>query len=225
MRNPIYFFAVFAVIGLPCLLLAFYFTFNTFQDNRSWELASGTITGFDGRGYPDITFTHDGKEFQFHSNFQDSNMQEGQSVQVTFPAGNPRNAQIKSFFNDWFLPLFLGVFGLVFGGVGFGGIFFQLRKSGTKKELFDEGRGKKISADFTGAQIDRSYRVNGVSPYIITAQWVETSTQTMYLFKSDYIWYDPTSVVGDKKKIDVYVDEQNMKRYYMDISFLPKQAN
>ena len=110
----------------------------------------------------------------------------------------------------------------MFGGVGFGGIYFQLKKSNLKKELFDEGRGKKIAADLTGAGLDMSYRVNGRSPYVISAQWLDTSSNHMYLFNSDYVWFDPASMIEGRKKIDVYIDENDPKRYYVDISFLPE---
>lgn len=225
MRNPVYFFGIFAVIGLPCLVLAVYFGFTTLSQSGSWDNAQGTITGFDQSNYPYVSFEYKGEPHKIRSSYTSTDMNMGDAVTVRFPPNEPNQAQIDSFFSNWFLPLFLSIFGLVFGGVGGVGIYFIKKKQNARRELFDEGRGKKISADLTGVNIDRSYRVNGRSPYVITAQWVETGTQLMYLFKSDYIWYDPTSIMGEKKKIDVYVDEQNMKRYYMDISFLPKQAN
>jgi len=224
MRNPIYFFGIFAAIGLPCLVLALYFGFTTIQESSTFEQRPGSITGFDDRGYPQISFSFNGEEITFRSNYQSSDMQQGDAVTVAFPPGEPKNAYIKSFFSDWFLPLFLGLFGVIFGGIGGGGIYFNLKKSNMKKELFDEGKGKKISADITGARLDTSYRVNGNSPFVIGAQWQEPATQMMYVFKSEYIWFDPSSFLHDKKKIDVYIDERDPGRYYVDISFLPTQA-
>lgn len=222
MKNPIFFYGIFALIGLPCFILALYFTYSTVRDSATYEQAQGTITDFNGSSYPNVSFTYQGQTYSFHSNYQSSDMQAGDEVTVSFPPGNPNDASIKDFFTDWFLPLFLGLFGLVFGGVGGGGIYFQLKKSNLKKELFDEARGKKIAADLTGAGLDMSYRVNGRSPYVISAQWLDVSTNHMYLFNSDYIWFDPTSMIEGRKKIDVYIDENDPKRYYVDISFLPQ---
>ena len=97
MRNPIYFFGIFALIGLPCLVLALYFTYSAVRDNASYEQAEGTITDFNGSGYPDISFTHQGQTYTFHSNYQSSDMQTGDVVTVAFPPGNPGDASIKDF--------------------------------------------------------------------------------------------------------------------------------
>lgn len=225
MRNPNFLFIVFAVIGIPCLLLAGYFTYTTIQQANSWQEEQGVITGFGNNNYPHVAFKHGNDTIRFRANYYSSDMRRGEAVTVYFPPNDPAQAEIKSFFTLWFLPLFLSVFGIVFGGIGVGGILRQKNKFDAKKELFDQQKGKKITVPISTVGRDNSYTVNGVSPFVIRAQWLEPSTNMMYLFTSDYIWYDPSQFLANKKQVDVYVDEQNLKRYYMDTTFLPQSAN
>ena len=81
--------------------------------------------------------------------------------------------------------------------------------------------GKRISSEFQKVEINTSFSVNGSHPYMIVSQWHDTETRTMYIFKSENIWYNPEKFVNNKT-IDVLVDSKNYKRYYMDINFLPK---
>ncbi|MFP4016932.1 MAG: hypothetical protein ACLFUI_07845 [Halanaerobiales bacterium] len=65
--------------------------------------------------------------------------------------------------------------------------------------------------------------MNGRSPYQIKGQWLNPSRNKVNVFKSKYIWYDPSDYI-DVEEITVKTDPQNIDNYYMDISFLPDQA-
>ena len=225
MRNPIFFFGIFAAIGLPCLLLTGYFTFTTMQKIDTWETKEGVITGFDQNNYPTVSFDYMGKSVDFRSNYTSSDMESEQAVTVFFPPNEPGQAEIKSFFSLWFLPLFLSIFGIVFGGIGVIGIMIQKNKSAAKNDLFVLRKGKKLSLPVTSVARNTSYTVNGVNPFIISAQWLDPASNMMHTFKSENIWYDPSQFLGEKNQIDVYIDQNNVKRYYVDITFLPKSAD
>jgi len=68
-----------------------------------------------------------------------------------------------------------------------------------------------------------SFQINGSSPYQVVSQWLDPINKKMHVFRSDDIWYDPSSLLIDNS-INVYIDPQNYKRYHVDLSNLPKLA-
>ncbi len=225
MRNPLFLFGIFAAIGIPCLMLSGYFAYTTSQKVNSWETQDGVIAGFNQGNYPIITFDYGGKPYEFESSYTSSDMESEQPVTVFFPPNEPNKAEIKSFFSLWFLPLFLSIFGIIFGGIGVVGFMVQKNKADAKNELFVLQKGKKLSLPNAKVVWNTSYKVNGVSPFVISVPWLDPISNLMYTFTSDNIWYDPSQVIADKQQIDVYIDQNNPKRYYVDITFLPKSAN
>ena len=124
--------------------------------------------------------------------------------------------------DSWFVPAILGFFFLVFGGIGYGGIIYQLLK---KRDIaWLKTNGQVIEATFTGVYLNTSVKMNGASPYAIHGQWLDKSSNKMYVFQSEDIWYDPTAQVTSQQ-LKVLIDPKNPGLYYMDISFLPEQGN
>jgi Protein of unknown function (DUF3592) len=219
MRSKFFFFGVFAAIGIPCFLLAAYFTFSTVQKLATWESAQGVINGYDDTNYPLINFDYQGKAYEFGSYYKGNDMHDGDAVDVIFPPNQPDQAEVGSFFSMWFLPVFLSIFGVTFGGVGVYGIVSERNKTKAKNELFIQQRGKKISLPFNITKNMR-YSVNGVHPFIIKSQWADPVSNASYDFTSENLWKDPSSSMTGRKHVDVYIDESNPNRYYMDVTFL-----
>ncbi|MBX2968162.1 MAG: DUF3592 domain-containing protein [Cyclobacteriaceae bacterium] len=222
MRPLLIFYSVFAAIGGICLLICLITAYNSFMQNLTWEEAPGTITGLSD--YPAITFEYYGQPMEFYSLFSSSNMSVGDVVTVHYPPGKPEEAEIKSFFSQWFVPLFLSVFVLSFGGVGFYGLSKQLKLIRAKRDLFTYGKGRKTSLPVTDIIHDTSFKVNGRSPFVIVCQYHDAVSNKLYEFKSDHIWYDPAVLLKSREGVDIYIDPNDLTRYYMDTSFLPKKA-
>lgn len=223
MKPQIFLFGIFALVGVACFLPWLYFTYNSAVKAMRWEEASGTIKSFQS-GYPDITFDYNGRSYQFHENVSTSDMFEGEQVTVYFPKGEPAKAELKSFFASWFMTLLLGIFWVVFGGIGGIGLWFSTKSSRMREELMVMGKGRKVSMPISEVTKDYSFKMNGRSPFVIVAQWHDKSSNTVYQFKSEYIWFNPEMYLTEKKEIDVFIDPNNFKRYYVDVSFLPKQG-
>src|SRR5882757_7640897 len=112
MRTLIIFFGIFAFIGTGALVFSLIFGYQSLEKINTWEEAPATLTGFDWGDSPIIEFQYHGQKKRFNSSFTSSDMVVGQSLQIHYPPGNPGEAEIKNFFNLWFLPLFFSVFTL-----------------------------------------------------------------------------------------------------------------
>jgi hypothetical protein len=121
-------------------------------------------------------------------------------------------------FADSEAKLALTIMGVVFAGVG-GGIIAFGRWS-AQKEADLRQNGQLIEAEFQEVEQDGSIEVNGEHPYRIVAKWHDTSTNSLHVFRSANLWFDPTDYV--REWIPVYIDRSNPKRYHMETSFLPK---
>jgi hypothetical protein len=222
MRSLMIFYGIFATIGSIAACVMVFTLYSSLKKNATWTESTGTITRLSDN--PIITFDYYGAPKEFRSSFSSSNMKTGDEVTVYFPAEHPEDAEIKSFFTLWFIPLFSSVFALSFGGLGYYGVSTQLRRYRAKRDLFSYGKGRKTTLPVTSIAPDSSFTVNGRNPYIILCQHFDPVSNKIYEFKSDYIWYDPTPFLKDRKEIDIYVDPNDMRNYYMDSTFLPAKA-
>ena len=192
------------------------------------EHARGTVTGFrisrSSYYYPVVAFkTAEGTQIQFVENNGSSSpaFVKGQQVEVIYLPENPNNAKINTFFDLWALPLFLAMFGTIFSAVGFAVIFVPWKRRLTAADL--RAHGTPVLAEYERVALNPAVSVNGVSPYRILAQWQDPATSQVHVFHSENIWYDPKKMI-DRKQLTVYVDPRNLKRYSVDISFLPPSA-
>ena len=72
-----------------------------------------------------------------------------------------------------------------------------------------------------GVDRNTSVEINGKNPWRITSQWLDPNSNTMRIFHSENLWFDPTRFVK-RKQVTVLLDPNNPKRYHMDTSFLPE---
>ena len=83
-----------------------------------------------------------------------------------------------------------------------------------------------VSAEITQIKLDPtgSSSRRRMQPYAIFAQWYDPATNNIHVFKSQSIWFDPTDHAEIGDGIEVLIDANNPKRYYVDVSFLPEMA-
>ena len=143
----------------------------------------------------------------------------GETVTVLYRAEDPSKARIAAFAESWLAATILGGFGAVFSAVGGGFLAHMIRKRRMRAWL--ETNGMRVQARYTGAELDRSLRVNGRHPWRIHAEWEHPVTQELHEFISDAIFFDPTRHI-DRETLDVKVDANDPRRYHLDISFLPR---
>lgn len=59
--------------------------------------------------------------------------------------------------------------------------------------------------------------------YYIHTCWIDPDGGAKYYFKSEYILFNPEFIVKNRK-IPVKISQQDYRKYYVDLSFLPKKA-
>ena len=57
----------------------------------------------------------------------------------------------------------------------------------------------RVGAEFKSVDKNRSVKVNGKSPYRIYAQWLHRQSNTVFMFESDDIWFDPEPFIKNKE--------------------------
>lgn len=228
--------SLFGVVGLGMLLGSWMAFTSTQKFLENSELSEGTVISnelhysHDEEGnrekyyYPIVEFqTQEGENVKFEADFGSypPMYQVGEQISIIYNPQNPTDAQINSFWTLWFVSILLLGMGGVFASIGFG-ILLSLYKA--KKKLSNLlANGQKILTQFFGVQLNYSISVNNRHPYQIISQWFDPVNQEVHIFCSENIWFNPEDFIPSQD-IPVYVDPQNPKTYYMDISFLPKMV-
>jgi hypothetical protein len=145
----------------------------------------------------------------------------GQKVEVLYRPTEPQNAKINGFFSLWGGSAILGGLGGVFFLIGSGIILAGSLKS--RKDEYLRKKGMPIETEYQCVEQNTALSVNGRHPFRVLTQWQNPSTSELHIFKSNNLWFDPSSYIKSKK-ITVFIEKNNPKKYFVDLSFLPRLA-
>jgi uncharacterized protein DUF3592 len=222
----------FAIFGLIFAVIGLAIFWSNYQFKLKASSTTGTITGYvsyqDSDGdtlyKPEASFvTSQGENINFTSNVGSSfrGKDIGEKVEILYMPDNPQKAKMNTGSEMWFLPgIFTGI-GSVFFAVGVGMIVANKKRQQTIEWL--KRSGQLIQADFIEVQ-QGNVTVNNRHSLLVTCQWLNPADQQVYVFKSDNLWYDPSSFIQPGQKIPVYINPNNPKKYFVDLSFLPEKA-
>lgn len=223
---------IFLVIGIGMLIGSFFMYSNTKEFLNSAIETEGVVTELvrshssDSIMYrPIFEFkTQEGKTVEITSSVASNppSYSRGEKIDVLYQESAPEKAKINSFFSLWGATLIVGVIGLVFLLIAVFTLVFGLLKN--KKVVYLKKNGVPVTAKFQSVDINSTYEINGKHPYQISAQWKNPATSELHIFKSENIWFDPTDHIS-QDHVTVLIEKDNPKKYYMDISFLPKVAS
>lgn len=143
----------------------------------------------------------------------------GEQVEIYYNPNDPDDAKINGWW-QYFGVLITGLFALIFGLIGLG--YHIVRKVGLARKERLKQSGQLVPASFISVDVNRFVSVNRRNPFFIRCEWKDPLTGIKHPFKSGFIWSDPTPYIDQNKKIDVYVDGNNFKKYYVDISSLER---
>ncbi len=219
-------------LGIIMLLIAGYLYFKSVEFKKNAFKTTGLIvelvnhkssTNKKRLFAPKVCYYIASKQYFYLSKTSTSNplYKVGKKIIVYYDPKNIRNVELEGL-SSYSGILFTGGLGLLY--ILFGIIPLYLQKRKQEKNVWLRQNGRKIQAHFEGVILKKVYQVNRKSPYIITAQFLDILNNKVYNFKSEDIWYDPKSYIQNNKTINVFVDANNYKKYYVDISFLPKEG-
>ena len=222
---------LFPLIGILLLALSFFFEQKTTAFIAKAVKADGVVSdmvrSYSNRSYsyaPVVRFVaRDGKKIEFKSSVSSNppSYRIGQKVTVFYDPENPQTAKINSFMSLWALPAVTGgvgtLFLLVSAAISFG---VTLRR---RADDFLRRNGTAIRTGFQSVELNTRIRVNGRCPYRILTRWENPDTSEIHVFHSKNLWFDPSQSI-DREEITVFVDRRNLKKYLMDVSFLPKNT-
>jgi hypothetical protein len=235
---------LFALMGLGLLVASVFIYLNTRSFINSSARAKGTVIAHaqsrssdGGLTYaPVISFrTPDGQTVEFKSQTSSNNPSPalGESVEVLYNPRNPQEAEINSFTSLWILTIILSALGAGFFIIGTT-VFIAFRRTDTDspqtrklREPQDERlrrEGRRLMTKFDTVIRDSSMEIDGRSPYRIITQWHDPATNSIHVFESEEIGFNPEEFIKSEK-IAVYVDPDDMEMYAVDTSFLPKLYN
>lgn len=222
-------FYLFAGIGGVLLLVALLLWNSTRDFLAKARPTRGTVVELraksdgDGTTYtPVVRFdTADGREITYVESFSTNPApyDVGETVEVLYLAEDASEARINGWTSLWLGVAICGGLGFVFSATG-AGCLLELR-AGERKKDYLMAYGNAIETDFTGVERNTGLEVNGRNPWRLISQWKDPASNTVRVFHSANLFFDPTRY-ATRKRITVLLDPDNPKRYHMDISFLPE---
>ena len=226
------FVAIFGGIGVVFVIVAAWILVSTIQFRGRAQSAEGVVVELVARSgskggvtyAPVYEFTDRNGEshrVQSSSSSNPASYDVGERVTVRYEPAEPGDARIDGFMDNWFLPTIFGGIGSIFALIGGAIGMHELRKRRVRAWLGLHGM--RVGAKFTGVVHDTSTKVNGRSPWRLTAQWQHPVTGAIHTFESDSIWFDPSEFV-DREELSVVVDADDPSRYQVDLAFLPKHG-
>jgi hypothetical protein len=222
---------LFTAIGLGMLIGSFFLYQNTAGFIENASIAQGIVVNLEPSRSSDSTTyrpvvqftTQTGEKIEFASAASSNPpaYSKGEHVEVLYLAAKPQEARINGYFSLWGGATIVGALGGIFFLVGAGIIVASLLKN--RSDIYLKQNGVPIQTKYQSTEINSSLKVNGRSPFRIITQWQNPATSRLHIFKSDNLWFNPEDYIK-KDSITVFIKKRNPKKYYVDLSFLPKLA-
>lgn len=223
---------LFSIVGVMLLIGAIFVYKNTSDFLLDAVSAQGTIIDLvQSRNsesvsyHPVVKFIDaDGQAVEFTSSTggSASSYPLGDLVEVLYQPHNVKNARVKSFFALWGAAVFMAVLGA--GFVFIGAVIFLFGMLRKRKKAYLQRSGVAVEAQIQAVELNQSLSMNGQNPFVILCQWLNPVTRQVHEFQSENIWFDPSPYIK-QDAIKVLIEKDNPKKYYVDISFIPKLAD
>ena len=222
----------FTAVGAAMLIAALYWVQSTRSFVAAAAVAQGTVIDLEASRSDNSTTWRpvvrfnlpDGRAVQFSSSMSSNppSYHKGERVEVLYQPSQPYNAKINGFLSLWGGPLIVGGLGAVFFLIG-GGILVFTRVKAQRDEYL-KLHGVPIRTRFQNVELNQALAVNGANPFRIVTQWQNPATSEIHLFHSNNLWFDPSQYLVKGQDITVFIEQGNPKKYFVDVSFLPKLA-
>lgn len=215
-------FLIFAVVGIAVISGAVWAFVSGMQFRKSAVSVTGKIEDImtyyddDGDAHHEVfvTYTFEGQTYEgIRLNEYSGNMYVGGSIALLCDPENPGKVETKSKF--YFVVITLAIMGIVSFCAGTIPLCFSIKKNLQNKRLLAKGR--ILHATVESISMDTNFTINGQNPYVIYCTWKNEQTGCLVRFKSERLWTDPSGVFDRGSEINVYVDENTLSKYYVDV--------
>lgn len=222
-------FNIFLVIGCIILIVAGVLSYNTWKFTKTAVKTTGKVVDMiasrsssgssRSTTYTPVVIYIDNKDndHRYIASFSSSPpaYEIGELVDLYYDPANPSKAQLAGW-GEYLGGIIAGILGLVFTCVSGGYHIIRKVKHANNARLKESGQ--LVVADLIAVDINRNIHVNRRHPFFLRCEWKDPLTGQLNTFKSGFIWTDPTPLINNRKKIDVYIDPNNPKKYYVDIT-------
>lgn len=214
--------AVFALFSVLFLIIGIIVFCSVSKTEREGTEVVATVTSVESYRDNDgdisyrvfVTFTYEGNEYKdVKLGYYDSTTYEGNTVKVIVDPEHPRNIVKRG--EGIFFILIFGFFALIFGIIGFTILGIEVAGNRKKKYLMENGR--LIHAVIEGIELNTFITVNDMHPYNVFCGYVDPTTGEKIDFKSNNLFFNPNEFYEIGSYIDVYVDQNSYKKYYVDV--------
>lgn len=159
-----------------------------------------------------VNYTYNGKQYNHvQVNFYSSGMYEGKEITLYCDPQHPERVVVQG--ANIFVIVVFAAIGVPFACFVILAIM-AARINARKKKVRETGRILYATVD----EISRcsNYRVNGRRPYVVFCSYRDDYKDIIYRFKSEYLWVNPEPAITVGSTINVYVEMDNYKNYYVD---------
>lgn len=217
------FFVVFFGIGLIFFIVSVISLVKLNDFFKTSKTTSGYIediysyrTNYDDPDYRvEIEYNVGSKTYHTEINEYSSSMDIGDKIKVYYNPESPN--QIKTKFSYLFIIIF-GSVGFMFLCIGLG--FFLKNRIGAHKLRKLRQESEPVDCIVSDIRIKNTVTVNGRHPYVVYVQYKDIFSSKNYILKSEMILDDPSQYISIGQSVPVYIDSNNVKRYYVDVAAL-----
>lgn len=169
-----------------------------------------------------VKYSIDNIEYNEVLNYYNTSMKYGDEIKIYYDPNLPTQIQAKGELTFLFI---VPAMGLIFFLIGIIFAINKIKKSTSKNKLMKNGI--ELEAVIEEVILNTSYKVNRVNPYVINCRVTDiTNDETVYLVKSENIWFDPKTTIEQNSitSFPIYIDKKNKKKYYICIDKLKQKT-
>lgn len=214
----------FPVVGAFLVAIALVLQIHRWNEEERMLRTTGSVVAVMGRGCPLVEFFPlPGERVTFTGEVcSRPGYAKGDIVELFYDPLEPQNAHIDSFLQNWFVSLILGGIGLFFTLVGLALLMPEALVDGRRNRL--KRKGQAVQAQFVEVRRNPLSTLNNVPAWQLVCQWYNPSSGAVHLFYSEDLWFDPQPFI-ENESLQVMVDPDDLRRYSVDTSFLPRLAD
>jgi hypothetical protein len=218
---------IFIVISLISIGVMVFLAFRlSWIKNEMVEVESTiiSISRFDNDNHlVMIEYVYDNIVYIDRYHIYSSTMQEGDIINIYV---DPNFPEINYQPDIFFYFVFPGIFALVFGGIGFAGLFSWIRKKQLKTKYMTSG--KKVVATIVDMKTNYQIRMTTGRHHSYRSHFICKVTDeylgTEQVFKSRSFWLPSGhGIQTGISKVDVYIDINDKNNYFVDIDSISTQ--